>query len=99
MPVSARDVNTIGLLLAAEVDPKNWIDRSFSPWVCSLRQLSQNWMKLNLQSKQIAYDIICELVQRGAHIHIQDEEDHLLITSSFAFVRNKLEEPITAWRL
>lgn len=101
IPVFARNINTIRLLLTTEVDPNYSINRSTSPWVSFLRHLAQNWSNFSGQSKQIALDIICELVQRGAHIRfrIQDEDEQGATISIFEFVRNELGEPITAWRL
>ena len=64
-----------------------------------LRHLSGNWAKFNAKSKQIALELICELVQRGAHLRIQDEEDHFNIVSIFDSVRKDLRESMTAWRL
>lgn len=101
MPVFARNINTIRLrlLLTTKVDPNYSTNTSITPWVSFLRHLYRGWTTFNAQSKQIALDIVCELVQRGAHVRVQDEEDHLGSISVFNFVRNQLGEPTTAWRL
>jgi hypothetical protein len=67
--------------------------------VSFLRHLYPNWAKLNAQSKQIALDLIGELVHRRANIRVYNEEEHLGKFSVFDFVRNTLGEPLTARRL